>query len=133
MAKIIAQLICTDQEGRGHVLTGDAAALAKRLKTLRCEAKLTLPNGDVIGECTRLEGLNPTRTVRWTWSYNSTAVGKPSKDPLPRQRKYDHGDTPCSSCRESHHRRCYKHLKDGTPCSCSCPIASNNRTKKIRD
>jgi hypothetical protein len=129
MAGVIAQLIWIDRKGNEHTRTGDAAVLAKQLKTLRCEAKLTLLNGEVIGECTRLLGV---KLERWVWAYNLAVLKKQSKDSPPR-RRHNLGDTPCSSCRNFHHNECRGHLNDGTACSCSCPIASNYRNKIIRD
>lgn len=123
MAKVIAQLIWIDRKGIGHTVTGDAIVLANRLKSIRCEAKLTQLNGEVIGECTRLLGVNHER---WVWEYNLAVIEKQSP-----RRRYNLGDTPCPSCRNFHHNQCREQLNDGTSCSCSCPIASNYRTEII--
>ena len=120
MATVIAQLTWIDRKGNEHTRTADAMVLANQLKTLRSEAKLTLLNGRVIGECTRLEGLKPGQVPRWVWSYNLAVLEKESKDSYTRERKCALGETPCANCRNSHHKKCRVHLKDGTPCSCSC-------------
>jgi hypothetical protein len=106
-------------------VTGDAIVLANRLKSIHCEAKLTLLNGEVIGQCTRLLGV---KRERWVWEYDLAVLEKQSKDSLPRKR-HNLGDTPCSSCRNFHHNECREQLNDGTSCSCSCAIASNYRTE----
>ncbi len=115
-AKAIARLTWADEEGRKHTLAGDANVLARRLRTLRSEAKLMLLNGEVIGECTRLKVAGDSRVARWIWSYKS-----------PSRPKYKLGDTPCPNCLKSDHKRCRKHLKDGTCCSCWCPVATDYR------
>lgn len=68
----IAQLRWTSRQGASEFRQGNAAIMAKRLETLRCEARLTLMDGTLIGGCEfRPEG--GTR-LKWHWWYDKPAL-----------------------------------------------------------
>lgn len=69
----IAQLRWTSRKGASEFRQGNAAIMAKRLETLRCEAKLTLMDGTLIGGCEKARGLDNKR-LKWVWWYDKDAL-----------------------------------------------------------
>jgi hypothetical protein len=65
----MAQLTWMNRKGAGCMRAGTVTELGKRMETLRCEAKLRLLDGTVIGEVTR----HPENPKRWLWWYEKDA------------------------------------------------------------
>lgn len=73
----IGRLIYT-RKGHSYVETRNAAMLARKLETIRCDAELFLVNerglvGERIGGCERAN--SDDRRFRWAWWYDRGACG----------------------------------------------------------
>ena len=68
----IAQLRWTTRKGAYEFRQGNAAIMAKRLETLRCEATLRMLDGTLIGGCEfRSEA---GKRLKWHWWYDKDAL-----------------------------------------------------------
>lgn len=69
-----AQLTWMNKRGAGCMETGEAARLAKKLETLRCEATLRTLDGEVIGGCEPTNGAQDDKRIKWNWWYDRSAL-----------------------------------------------------------
>ena len=67
----VAQLRWTTRQGASEFRQGNAAIMAKRLETIRCNATLSLMDGTIIGGCERAR---PGHRIKWAWWYDKEAL-----------------------------------------------------------
>jgi hypothetical protein len=68
-----SRLTWIDRKGAWNMRTGNAVILAKRLESIRCEARLCLLDGTKIGGCEK-NPIDTDKRVRWTWWYDQSAL-----------------------------------------------------------
>ena len=66
----LGRLRWTDRKGANRMVQGNVAVLAKRMESIRCEAKLELLDGTLVGSCTENLGQCEDRRKKWLWSYD---------------------------------------------------------------
>lgn len=68
-----ARLNWIDRKGASNMRQGNAAILAKRLETLRCEATLRLLDGTKIGGCEKSK-IDTDKRIKWVYWYDKEAL-----------------------------------------------------------